>query len=79
MANRARADIDLTFMAGGGSMSAHAGTVVIHAPVGSAEVVLNGEAFSLPADGAVQADGISSMLVDVRSGHVAVATIVMKR
>ena len=79
MADRARADIDLTFMAGAGSMSVHADTVVIYAPVGSAEVVLNGEAFSLPADGALRIDGMSSMLVDVRSGDVAVATIVMKR
>jgi len=79
MADRARADIDLTFMAGAGSMSVHADTVVIYAPVGSAEVALNGEAFSLPADGALRIDGMSSMLVDVRSGDVAVATIVMKR
>ena len=79
MADRARADIDLTFMAGAGAMSVHADTVVIYAPVGSAEVVLNGEAFSLPADGALRIDGMSSMLVDVRSGDVAVATIVMKR
>ncbi len=79
MADRARADIDLTFMAGAGSMSVHADTVVIYAPVGSAEVVLNGEDFSLPADCALRIDGMLSMLVDVRSGDVAVATIVMKR
>jgi environmental stress-induced protein Ves len=79
MADRARADINLTFMAGAETVSVHADTVVIHAPVGSAEVVLNGEAFSLPADGALQADGMPDMQIDVRSGSIAVATIVMKR
>jgi environmental stress-induced protein Ves len=79
MGNRARAEVDLAFVAGAGSVSVEADTVVIYAPIGPAEVVLNGEAFALPADGALQVDGMSAVEVAVRSGTVAVATIVMKR
>jgi hypothetical protein len=79
MGDRARAAIDLTFVEDGGSASPHADTVVVHASFGPAEILLNGEAFALPADGAVQVDGVPSLHVAVRSGPVAVATIVMKR
>ncbi len=79
MGNRARAEIDLTIVPGAGSVSVAADTAVVYAPLGPAEVVLNGEAFALPADGALQADGVSSLQVEVRSGSVAVATIKLKR
>ena len=79
MANRARAEIDLTFTDGGGCISVDADTVVIYAPFGPAEVILDGEAFALPANGALQVDEASSLQAAVQSGIVAVATIVMKR
>ena len=79
MADRARAGIDLVFVAADGSLPVDADTVVIYAPFGPAEVTLNGEPFALPADGALQVDGASSLQVEAWSGTVAVATIVMKR
>ncbi|HEX2553027.1 MAG TPA: HutD family protein [Microvirga sp.] len=79
MGNRARAAIDLVFLSGPDIRTISADTAVLYAPTGPAEVVLNGEAFTLPPDGALQADGVSSMRVETRSGQVALATVVMKR
>jgi hypothetical protein len=66
------------FASGPAVVAVRADTIVVYAPDGPAEVVLDGETLKLPPDGALRADLPLSIPLEIQSGHVAVASINMK-
>jgi environmental stress-induced protein Ves len=78
IADRTRVDIDHFFASGPAVVAVRADTIVVYAPDGPAEVVLDGETLKLPPDGALRADLPLSIPLEIQSGHVAVASINMK-